>query len=236
VWGPRSRIALRDFKSFNGLGFDDKWELRVQLALFNDGSRIASAAYIPPDPNVASDGLYQPFSPPPGSTLHPLNPSDATVIQSRLSELGYYRVSGDGVWGQASRSALQDFKVANGLPADDVWNSDVQWLLTSDRVVPAAETPFGQWARVGTSCTDTNNPGRLFVSAKEIVAGQSVCRWEQSLTRSRGFWVGSAMCSRNQEEAMARVALKIVGGQLIDQSLVGSVPNPRPPVFERCRL
>jgi hypothetical protein len=151
-----------------------------------------------------------------------------------LSELGYYRVSGEGVWGQASRSALQDFKLANGLPPDDVWNRDVESLLTSNRVVPAAETPFGYWARIGTSCIDPNNPGRLFVSAKEIIAGQSVCRWEQSLTRSRGVWFGKATCSRNREVALAHVQLRIVGGQLIDQSVVGSVSNPRPPVFQRC--
>lgn len=236
VWGPKSRIALRDFKIQNGLGADDSWDLRTQLALFDDRYRVASIGYVPPDPTVSTDGLYQPFAPTPGTTLHPLNPRDAQVIQGKLLELGYYRKQGDGIWGEASRSALQDFRLANGLPADDVWDSSVQSLLTSSRATPATETPFGQWAKIGTSCTDPSNPGRLSISAKEIVAGRGICRIEQSLARSRDVWLGSAVCSRGGQEATARVVLRIINGQLIDQSTLGTVPNPKPPAFERCRF
>jgi peptidoglycan hydrolase-like protein with peptidoglycan-binding domain len=236
VWGPKSRLALRDFKIQNGLGSDDSWDLWAQLALFNDRYRIASIGYVPPDPTISTDGLYQPFAPTPGTTLHPLNPQDARVIQGKLSELGYYRKQGDGIWGEASRSALQDFRLANGLPADDVWDSSVETLLTSGRAIPATETPFGQWAKTGTSCTDPSNPGRLYISAKEIIAGRGICRMEQSLAHSRDVWFGSAVCSRDGQQAPARVALRITNGQLIDQSTLGATPNPKPPVFERCRF
>jgi peptidoglycan hydrolase-like protein with peptidoglycan-binding domain len=235
VWGPKSRVALRDFKMFNGLGSDDEWDLKTQLALFDDRYRIASAGYVPPDPSQSTNGLFKAFSPPPGATLHPLNIRDALAIQGKLFEMGYYRKPGDGVWGLASRSALRDLKVANGLASDDVWDGSVETLLAGGRAVPASETPFGEWAITGTSCTDENNAGHLSVSATEIIAGGGICRIEQGLTRSRDTWSGIARCSRGGEEAKAQVALRIVGGRLFDQSTVGMVQNPRPPVFERCR-
>jgi peptidoglycan hydrolase-like protein with peptidoglycan-binding domain len=236
VWGPKSRVALRDFKIQNGLGADDSWNLQVQLALFDDRYRVAAIGYVPPDPSISTDGLFQPFAPVPGTTLHPLNPQDARIIQGELFELGYYRKHGDGIWGEASRGALQDFRLANGLPADDVWDSRVQSLLTGGRAISAIETPFGQWAKTGTSCTDPSNPSRLSVSAKEITAGRGICRMAQSLAHSRDMWLGNAVCSRDGQEAPAHVALRIVEGQLIDESILGRVPNPRPTVFERCRF
>lgn len=236
VWGPKSRLALRDFKIQNGLGADDSWDLRVQLALFSDRYRVASIGYVPPDPTISADGLYKPFAPVPGTTLHPLNPKDARVIQGKLFELGYYRKQGDGIWGEATRTALQDFRVANELPIDDTWDSSVETLLTTERAIPATQTPFGNWSKTGTSCADPANPSRLSVSAKEIIVRRGICRMEQSLMRSRDVWVGNAVCSLDGQEAPARVALRMVSGQLIDQSTLGAVPNPKPPVFERCRF
>ncbi len=237
VWGPKSRIALRDFKSANGLGTGDEWDLRVQLALFDDRYRTASASYVPPDPLTTTDGLFRPFSPIPGTSLHPLNPSDALKIQTRLFELGYYRKAGDGVWGMASRNALRDFKTANGLPVDDVWDSNVQDLFMSGHALPALETPFGDWAVAGTSCTDLSNPRRLSVSAKDISAGSVVCRVENGLIRTGDTWKGAAMCPGDGREVPIRVMFRIAQGRLIDQSTVASTPrrDPYVPIFERCR-
>lgn len=235
VWGRKSRIALREFKAINQIGADDEWSLRVQSVLFEDSSRTAPAGYTPPDPSQSLGGLFRPFPRLNGTRLHPLNVLDAISIQSKLSESGYYRGTGDGTWGPASQTALRDFKVANGLAADDGWDSEVEALLTGGRVVSAAETPFGDWAVTGTSCDDPNNTRRLSVSAVQIVAGAGVCRLEQSLTRSGDRWSGLARCSREGQEAAARVALRMASGRLIDHSTVGTVPNPAPPAFERCR-
>lgn len=237
VWGPKSRIALRDFKATNGLGADDGWNLRVQFALFDDGYRAAPAAYVPPDPATTTNGLFQPFPPPPDVRLHPLNRADALRIQSQLLELGYYRKAGDGVWGLASRSALRDFKAANGLPADDIWDSSVEALIQNGRSLHAAETPFGEWAIVGTSCIDPNSLQRLTISAKDISARQMICRLQYGLVRSGDKWFGSASCLRDQQEISVRVSLEMAQGRLVDHSTGASTPSPepRPPVFERCR-
>jgi peptidoglycan hydrolase-like protein with peptidoglycan-binding domain len=237
VWGPKSRIALRDFKAANQLGTDDGWDLRVQLALFDDRYRVASADYVPPDPVTTTDGLFRPFSPLPGTKLHPLNRPDTLRIQARLSELGYYRKAGDGIWGLASRYALRDFKAANGLSSDDVWDSSVEALIEKGRAIHAAATPFGEWARVGTSCSDPSNPQRLSISAKEISARQVTCRLEHTLARSGDTWFGTASCLRNQQAVALRLSLAIVQGRLVDHSAPVSAPRSETPpsVFERCR-
>jgi hypothetical protein len=237
VWGPKSRIALRDFKAANRLAADDGWDLRVQLALFDDSNRVAPVGYVPPDPLTTTDGLFRRFSPPAGTRLHPLNRADALKIQSQLLELGYYRNPGDGVWGLASRNALRDFKAANGLTVDDIWDSSVETLIKDGRSLHATETPFGEWAVAGTSCIDPNSRQRLTISAKEITGKQLDCRLEDNLARSGDTWFGTASCLRDKEVVALRISAVLAQRQLVDHSTLVSTPRPRtpPPVFDRCR-
>jgi peptidoglycan hydrolase-like protein with peptidoglycan-binding domain len=236
VWGPKSRIALRDFKAANGLGSDDQWSQQVQLALFDDRYSAASAGYSPPDPLTTTAGLFRPFLATLGTSLHPLNPQDALKIQSELSRLGYYRSSGDGIWGLASRNALRDLKVANGLTADDVWDGSVQSIILSGRALPAIETPFGTWAMTGASCTGPDSARRLSVSSREISSGGSVCHIENGLTHSGDMWTATASCPGDGRDFSIRIVFRIIQGRLIDHTTVGpvSVTNARPPTFERC--
>ena len=46
--------------------------------------------------------------------------SENKAIQQRLKELGYYKGSVDGVYGQGTRSAVISFQKANGLTADGI--------------------------------------------------------------------------------------------------------------------
>jgi peptidoglycan hydrolase-like protein with peptidoglycan-binding domain len=181
VWGKRSRIALREFKIRNGLGADDRWDLRTQLAVFDDRYPAAPAAYVPANPEQEVAGLFIPFAAGHGASLHPLNPGDAFKIQARLFDLGYYRKTGDGVWGMASRFALTDFKVANNLPPDDIWDGRVEQAMQSPEVIPAVETPFGEWVQSGTACGDPSNPRRLVISAKAVTAGLGSCALDPPL-------------------------------------------------------
>jgi len=234
VWGQRSRIALRDFKIHNGLGSDDRWDLRTQLAVFDDRYPVAPVTYVATTPEQDRRGLFVPFAPLKGASLHPLNPSDALKIQSRLSELKYYRKTGDGVWGMASRSALTDFKVANGLPADDVWDGTVEEAIEGPYAVSATGTPFGEWVQPGTTCGDPNNAKRLVVASKNIVAGTGTCEIETPLQRSPDGWRGAGVCTRGAESASVRVHLQLLNGRLVDRSVVGTAPNEKPAVFIRC--
>jgi hypothetical protein len=76
----------------------------------------------PPEPDFMSEGIFLPFAPLPGTAHHPLNPDDAELLQEQLRVAGYYQSSPDGIWGMNSRNALRQFKAANGLPTDDIWD------------------------------------------------------------------------------------------------------------------
>ena len=56
--------------------------------------------------------------------------SGATLVQSRLKELGYYTNVVDGLWGPASRRALRNFKSSqSGIGYDDRWDLATQRAL-----------------------------------------------------------------------------------------------------------
>jgi Putative peptidoglycan binding domain len=61
--------------------------------------------------------------------LNPSNRKDARIIQSRLSELGYYNIAIDGAFGKGSRKSLQKFKKENNLNNDSNWDIKTQKAL-----------------------------------------------------------------------------------------------------------
>lgn len=58
--------------------------------------------------------------------LNPAVSEDAQVIQTRLSELGFYKGPIDGIWGRGSRAALTAFIEKNGLGSSERWDKKVQ--------------------------------------------------------------------------------------------------------------
>jgi peptidoglycan hydrolase-like protein with peptidoglycan-binding domain len=66
-------------------------------------------------------------------------PDDIMQVQVRLVELGYMIGPPDGLWGNKSRQALRAFKAANGIQADDKWDSEISAKLFSTQ---AARSPI----------------------------------------------------------------------------------------------
>lgn len=60
------------------------------------------------------------FGMPRSNVLAATTVSENKAIQQRLKELGYYKGSVDGVYGQGTRSAVISFQKANGLTADGI--------------------------------------------------------------------------------------------------------------------
>lgn len=71
-------------------------------------------------PNALTDGVI---------TLEAANPLGASIIQQRLAELGYYKDTIDGLWGDRSRRALRGFKKDKGLPDNSRWDVPTQMAL-----------------------------------------------------------------------------------------------------------
>jgi hypothetical protein len=54
---------------------------------------------------------------------------DATRVQRRLADLGFFLGTPNGIFGPRSRHALREFKSANGLVPDDRWDANIQARL-----------------------------------------------------------------------------------------------------------
>jgi len=191
MWGPRSRTALRDFKKANSLARDDVWDERTETALFAQSARYATGSL------TSKTDRWTPanYPPPTGASLNPLNTTDAARVQRRLSELGFYSGVGDGIWGLASRYALRDFKVVNGLPGDDSWDAQAERVLYGSRVTRAADTVIGVWARDPGYCPapggDASNS--LRITSYELEGLGRSCK-VLGMSRSAKNWTVTTEC------------------------------------------
>jgi len=90
-----------------------------------------------------------------------LNPSvfeDAKAIQSRLAELGVYKMAIDGVWGRDSRAALRFFKEENNLKFPDQWDKETQVALFGKGGAPGPPVDTSDPLASGTLLLTPSNP------------------------------------------------------------------------------
>jgi peptidoglycan hydrolase-like protein with peptidoglycan-binding domain len=101
VWGPDSVAALQRFQASHQL------QVTGQL-------NQATAAALGLDPEALL-GPQQAVLPPPVPPAETLRQSSVRTIQERLSNLGFYRGAVDGIWGQSTQSAVEQFQQNRGL-------------------------------------------------------------------------------------------------------------------------
>jgi len=125
TWGQQSRLALARFKIANNLKRDDMFDSVTAVVLFAPSAR-RSDVYSQDTAPAHTHGQYKSLT---GTRLNPLNPDEAVRINTRLLELGFFKGKSPEIWSTASRSALQAFKTARGLPATDTWDSSAELAL-----------------------------------------------------------------------------------------------------------
>jgi peptidoglycan hydrolase-like protein with peptidoglycan-binding domain len=102
VWGPDSATALQQFQSSHQLQVTGQLNQATAQSLGIDlGSLLET---------------QQAANPPPMPPAENLRPSSVRTIQSRLHNLGFYSGPVDGVWGQSTQTAVQQFQQGRGLP------------------------------------------------------------------------------------------------------------------------
>jgi peptidoglycan hydrolase-like protein with peptidoglycan-binding domain len=125
TWGPLSRAALHSFKLTNNLSDDAMLDSQTGSKLFSSEAVHAALGQSAPARPIP-ESLYPPAN---GSNLNPLNKADAIRIHARLRELGFYKGNNDTLWSGASRVALREFKIKNGLASDDNWDGQTEYQL-----------------------------------------------------------------------------------------------------------
>lgn len=229
IWGPRSRAALKEFRRTNGLGPDDRWDVKTQTALMSERALRVGSAPLPFVPGAASDASY---SPPEGAMRNPLNRSDALWAQARMRDLGFYAIDGEGIWGPASRDALRDFKAMNGLPADDVWDAATEQALGGLAPVRAAQTFVGGFAASFSECsTGTAGQPPITIGSRRAEAFGGVCNFDevQRDGANSSVWRARGQCTADGKTWRANVRLTVQANTVVWTSERGSA------TYYRCR-
>jgi peptidoglycan hydrolase-like protein with peptidoglycan-binding domain len=101
VWGPDSLAALQQFQAGHQLQVTGQLNQATVTALDLDpASLLATQQAVLPPPMPPSDTL---------------RPSSVRVVQQRLRSLGFSNGSVDGVWGQSTQAAVEQFQQNRGL-------------------------------------------------------------------------------------------------------------------------
>jgi hypothetical protein len=147
-------------------------------------------------------------------TKEPLDLNDAQNVlwvQSRLRELGFLRGGTNG-WDSLSRSALRDFKTANGFPTDDKWDFSVEERLASGSARRAQQTFVGSWSE--TSCEPGARPDVSITPRRAISSAGGVCEF-LNVRSERSGWTITTSCSNAGEKWTATIRLAVIDGKLI---------------------
>jgi putative peptidoglycan binding protein len=151
---------------------------------------------------------------PPAAERNPLNRFDATSIQKRLHDLGYYFGDGNGVWGAASRKALRDFKSMNGIQDDDRWDRETEERLLSRPAVRAARTFIGGWALEAGECRHREGSAQLIIHSHGAEAAGGKCDFRSIKQEAASRWRIRAVCSAAGQAWNANIDLSLIGPNL----------------------
>ena len=104
IWGADSQAALERFQQAHQL------QVTGQL-------NQATAATLGLDPNTLLATPVAAPAPPPPPADH-LLPASVRAVQARLRALGFYGGAVDGVWGEGTEVAIENFQRGRGLQPD----------------------------------------------------------------------------------------------------------------------
>lgn len=95
LYGQETRSAVERFQRSRGLPVTAQLDGRTAAAIHGDAQRMAEP-------------------------LDLTDPTRVRTVQNRLRQLDFYHGAADGVWGQRTQRALEDFQRARGLPVGDM--------------------------------------------------------------------------------------------------------------------
>jgi hypothetical protein len=115
---------------------------------------------------------------------------DATKVQQRLAELGFFSGKPDGIWSRRARQALREFKSANGLPQDDAWDEPTQSGLFAERAQrKAAPNPKAKQPKTPTGL-DTYYPPPPGATGNPLNRADAINL--QNRLAALGFFIGQS--------------------------------------------
>src|SRR5262249_31825925 len=159
----------------------------------------------------------------------------AKRVQQRLIDLGFLYGAADGVWGQRSRRALQEFRAANGIGESDTWDEATQERLLSAPDVKAANTSdisfIGGWGIDVAECRESP----IAITARRAEAYGTACEFHSTQRESSNVWRLRAECASKTDRWNANIRFTVSTSKLIWSSERGTTTYIRCPTATASR-
>ena len=160
---------------------------------------------------------------------------NAKRVQQRLIDLGFLYGAADGVWGQRSRRALQEFRAANGIGESDTWDEATQERLLSAPDAKAANTSdisfVGGWGIDVAECRESP----IAITARRAEAYGTACEFHSTQRESSNVWRLRAECASKTERWNANIRFTVSTSKLIWSSERGTTTYVRCPMASASR-
>jgi peptidoglycan hydrolase-like protein with peptidoglycan-binding domain len=160
---------------------------------------------------------------------------NAKRIQQRLIDLGFLFGAADGVWGQRSRRALQEFRAANGIGESDTWDEATQERLLRAPDAGAANTSdisfIGGWGIDVAECRESP----ITITARRAEAFGTACEFHSTQRESSNVWRLRAECASKTERWNANIRFTVSTSKLTWSSERGTTTYVRCPMASASR-
>lgn len=222
VWGPRSRVALRDFKLANGLPPDETLDPRTRTVLFSVNARpVGSRGSVQANAGAGTAGTVVGAPPPPmnGDAIAGRRDMQEPPVASADSSP---EQAGEPDWDPASQQAFNDF---NSLAESD------RYVMGSERLrgvgLGGGEGSIvGTWGRGAASCTVGDEPNRdmLWISRQTVSGAGRSCEVVE-VRRSGPNWLIVGRCANGP----TAYRFAVQGDRMIEFASGGTV-------YRRCEV
>jgi peptidoglycan hydrolase-like protein with peptidoglycan-binding domain len=142
---------------------------------------------------------------------------DAKLLQQRLIDLGFLFGTADGRWGPRSRTALRDFRRAQGIGESDTWDREAQQNLFSQTAASAPPTAsfVGGWGIDADQCRQaSDNRPPIAISARRAEAFGTMCEFNSTQREAANEWRIRATCADEGDRWNANIRLTLSGNRL----------------------
>jgi DNA-binding helix-hairpin-helix protein with protein kinase domain len=151
-------------------------------------------------------------------------PQDVDWIRERLRLAGFLKSSTHGSWDATTKSALRDFKITNGLVADDVLDAATVAKLSEPVHIRATQSFIGGWSSELACPTGVE----LEVSSKRAAVSTGACEFT-NIVGEQGGWRIRANCRVAENSWTANIRLQVRADRLTWSSERGTT------TYFRCR-
>jgi Putative peptidoglycan binding domain len=160
---------------------------------------------------------------------------NAKRVQQRLIDLGFLYGTADGIWGQRSRRALQEFRAANGIGENDTWDEATQERLLSASDAMAANTSdisfIGAWGIDVAECRESP----ITITARRAEAFGAACEFHSTQRETSNVWRLRAECASKTERWNANIRFAVSTSKLTWSSERGTTTYVRCPMASASR-